>query len=400
MKKFFAEITKRDDEQRMVYGYASTEAMDRQGEQVTKAAMEAALPEYLEFSNIREMHQPSAVGVAKSAGMDDKGLYISAKIVDDSAWRKVREGVYKGFSIGGKALKKTGSIIEEMRLTEISLVDRPANPEAVIEMFKRDGSEPDPSPEDFEELLKRSFTDDQRKEMAGKGEAMPDGSFPIATVGDLKNAIRAIGRAKDEAKAKAHIKRRAKALGQSNLIPDDWKAGMPDDIQKFLGEEAWDASRAIDALNTVYALYQREAKEADPEQMASLQQVIDSLKTFIASEIAEKPDGDGDMAYAAKIDDLQKAVGTGKAELTDAMAKLDATTAEIAKMADEIKRLKATPAEIPLIYKSDLAIAKGEDVVNKRQSAIDDDIARVEKIADPAERTREMIKLTHKYGAI
>ena len=42
---------------------------------------------------------------------------------------------------------------------------------------------------------------------------MPDGSFPIANVEDLKNAIQSIGRAKDPDAAKAHIKKRARDLG-------------------------------------------------------------------------------------------------------------------------------------------------------------------------------------------
>jgi 8-oxo-dGTP pyrophosphatase MutT (NUDIX family) len=64
---------------------------------------------------------------------------------------------------------------------------------------------------------------EQRRKMADSGTAMKDGSFPIADVEDLKNAIQAIGRAKDPTKAKAHIKKRAKALGHSDLIPESWK---------------------------------------------------------------------------------------------------------------------------------------------------------------------------------
>lgn len=74
-----------------------------------------------------------------------------------------------------------------------------------------------------EELNEREFNTKQRKEMAEKGQAMSDGSFPIATVKDLKNAIKAIGRAKNPSAAKAHIKKRARALGKTDLLPDDWK---------------------------------------------------------------------------------------------------------------------------------------------------------------------------------
>ena len=119
MKHFYAEICKVDDEKRMVYGYASTEALDVQGEIVTKQAMAEALEDYMRFANIREMHQPSAVGVAKSVEMDDKGTFISAHVVDDSAWSKVKAGVYKGFSIGGKAIEKVDNVINALRLTEI-----------------------------------------------------------------------------------------------------------------------------------------------------------------------------------------------------------------------------------------------------------------------------------------
>src|ERR1700733_2187245 len=102
MLNFFVPLEKIDQAKRLVYGYASTEALDSQGEIVKKEAIEAALPDYMRFANIREMHQPSAVGVAKEAELDGKGLHLAAKIVDDDAWLKVVEGVYKGFSIGGR----------------------------------------------------------------------------------------------------------------------------------------------------------------------------------------------------------------------------------------------------------------------------------------------------------
>lgn len=68
----------------------------------------------------------------------------------------------------------------------------------------------------------RDYSPEERDEMAKKGWAMPDGSFPIADEQDLKNAIQAIGRAKDASAARAHIKKRAKALGKEDLIPEDW----------------------------------------------------------------------------------------------------------------------------------------------------------------------------------
>lgn len=68
----------------------------------------------------------------------------------------------------------------------------------------------------------RNFTAEQRKKLAGTGAALPDGSFPIVTVGDLKNAIQAIGRASNPSAAKRHICKRARALGATNLVPEGW----------------------------------------------------------------------------------------------------------------------------------------------------------------------------------
>lgn len=72
-------------------------------------------------------------------------------------------------------------------------------------------------------LVKRKFTAQQRRTMAEEGHAMPDGSYPIANKTDLMNAIRSWGRGGADPKVKAHIKRRAKALGASDMIPENWK---------------------------------------------------------------------------------------------------------------------------------------------------------------------------------
>lgn len=65
-----------------------------------------------------------------------------------------------------------------------------------------------------------------REDAAEKGEALPDGSYPIRNVEDLKNAIQAFGRSKetDRTKVRRHIIKRARALGSYDLIPDGWKS--------------------------------------------------------------------------------------------------------------------------------------------------------------------------------
>ena len=65
--------------------------------------------------------------------------------------------------------------------------------------------------------------------LAEEGMALPDGSYPIKNADDLKNAIMAYGRAKDKAKAKAHIMKRARDLDMEDMIPESW---MGEDDEK------------------------------------------------------------------------------------------------------------------------------------------------------------------------
>lgn len=72
----------------------------------------------------------------------------------------------------------------------------------------------------------KQFSTEKRQKLAKQGKAMPakngGGGFPIENEQDLKNAIRAFGRAKDKPAAKAHIIRRAKALKLTSKLPKAW----------------------------------------------------------------------------------------------------------------------------------------------------------------------------------
>lgn len=71
-------------------------------------------------------------------------------------------------------------------------------------------------------LASREFSTESRERLAKSGKALAGGGFPIPDVDALKRAIQSIGRAKDPAATKAHIRKRARALGREDLIPEDW----------------------------------------------------------------------------------------------------------------------------------------------------------------------------------
>ena len=145
MAKLYAEIAKmeaQDDGTVKVWGYASSEAVDSDGEVIAAEAMKAAIPDYMKFGAVREMHGSNAAGTAIEINVEDDGrTFFGAHIVDPVAVTKVKTGVYKGFSIGGSVTARdelNKSQITGLKLTEISLVDRPANPDAVFTCFKAD----------------------------------------------------------------------------------------------------------------------------------------------------------------------------------------------------------------------------------------------------------------------
>jgi hypothetical protein len=105
--------------------------------------MRKALPAYLLCGTVREMHQPIAAGSPIAAHVDDDGkTHFTAKIVDAGTIAKIRAGVLKGFSIGGKALTRAGNKITELLLKDISVVDLPNNPESFFSIIKFDKTPP------------------------------------------------------------------------------------------------------------------------------------------------------------------------------------------------------------------------------------------------------------------
>lgn len=81
------------------------------------------------------------------------------------------------------------------------------------------------NPEKLEKSAnKTSFTHEERKDLAKKGEAMPNGKYPIRNRQDLKDAIRLSGSSSMPKKdVKKWIKKRAKELNLEDELPEDWK---------------------------------------------------------------------------------------------------------------------------------------------------------------------------------
>lgn len=128
-----------DGESLLVSGILSTPDKDKQGDIIEPDAMRKALGEFLVNGTSREMHQPIAVGKPIAGFVDGDGnTRVTVKVVDKNAITKIKEGVYKGFSIGAKTVKRIGNRVTELILNDASLVDIPANPKCVFDLVKFD----------------------------------------------------------------------------------------------------------------------------------------------------------------------------------------------------------------------------------------------------------------------
>jgi hypothetical protein len=132
-----------DDGTLMVFGKATDDTLDLDSQICDPTWLDSAMPAWFKSGgNVREMHGPSAAGVAKEYESKSDGHYIGVLVVDPIAVKKVENRVYQGFSIGIKSprvvrdSKAANGRIIDGQIIEVSLVDRPANPSAKLILAK------------------------------------------------------------------------------------------------------------------------------------------------------------------------------------------------------------------------------------------------------------------------
>lgn len=156
-------IVSTDD--RLVEGYFTDDKVDYVGHVIDRDATIEATKDYESWGNIRDMHDEPVATVVEIGKKAWNHLVV--KVHDDNTWKKIKTGVYKGFSVGINPIEwdfvpmqfilsktpdaleglpdsivelftKIGEIIyiTKYMLVEISLVDRPANPRAQIMAYK------------------------------------------------------------------------------------------------------------------------------------------------------------------------------------------------------------------------------------------------------------------------
>jgi len=350
--RLFGSLTKIEDQPDgtlKVYGVASTGARDDEGEIVRPEAMKAALPDYARYPALREMHQPTAAGRTLEASVDDEGATrIVAQVVDPVAIAKVRSRTYSGFSIGGRVLARDpadASIITKIKLTEISLVDRPANPEAVIDLWK---AAPPAAPgneavkaraaelaraagrpaawKDFVAKARAALIDEQAD------DASDDSNMPDTDESDGGLDPEAVDQMSDEARADD-----LDTDGSTGYADDSDDAGSYRDTDDG-GDDGGDASSIAAAAGHLAAL----ASE-DPTVLQAVHDMLTVLGAYC------DPDNCPAMGKASFERDLAKA-----------LPQVEALERRLAEQGALIERLASTP-QPPRAAANVRAVGKAED---------------------------------------
>ena len=181
-----------------VYGKATDDSVDIDQQICDEAWLAKAMPDwFMTGGNIREQHSNIAAGVAKEYEAKADGHYISALVVDPISVKKVENGVLRGFSIGIKSprvvrdTKAANGRIIDGQIVEISLVDRPANPNCQLVLAKSINGEK--SLTKVEELMETTIEEkevtDAEVPMNGDAKSIPSQEDMMSRYAAAKEAL-------------------------------------------------------------------------------------------------------------------------------------------------------------------------------------------------------------------
>lgn len=453
--RFFLSLRKseeNDDGTVTVSGIASSEATDAVGEIIKADAIRDALPDYFAHGSgpLREMHQLSAAGTVDVAEVNAAGeTEITATVVDPIAVLKIKSGVYKGFSIGGKVLARDPTnrkVITKLRLNEISLVDRPCNPEAVFDVWKADGAEEQSMDPTAETTDTAETTVIETPAPVAATADVPAATTPVAdvppavvtpdvpVVADVAAPVEPdapvvapVVEAADAVVAKAEpVDALARATAALDALEASVaKAAAGGDLAKGL----YTVQRFADVISSIASIVSSCTCEADyeadnspvPAKMRSWllsgaalfkEMAVEEIDELVAEVTAQKAAASAALADDASGEALAKALGDNTALL----AKLGERDEALAKLADRVEPLAKTvdalsarlaiveaepvPAKTGGTFMKAAPVSKEQDAPGTAAAApaaalSGDDLAKAVAALSEDERTLLLLKAAH-----
>jgi hypothetical protein len=383
-------FSKVDKERRIVSGFATLDNVDRQSDIVTS---EASMKAFSKFrGNIREMHQPIAVG-KMVAFKEDKyfdpetkkfysGVYVSAYVSKgaQTTWEKVLDGTLSGFSIGGKMnnwddaydekMDSQIRVIKDYDLFELSLVDTPANQFANILSVQKVNGVQTLNGESVDVEIENVFWDSESGVVMmsdNEVEVSPTSGVPMQNIGFVE---------KNDNEKTDMIKflvDSAKGISTSKINKE--VSPMTDTINEVVEVVAEEAVAEETTVEESQVAPEAETSE-DVTEDTDVEKSVET--TVVPLEEASQPMEDGETLESeeeviepvAKSDDaLETAVADIKDTVTKAFSDL---TAVVQAQAEQIAELHKSIAAV----KNEVTVSK--DVFNefgKRVDAVEADTA-------------------------
>ena len=342
-------FSKVDAEKRIVSGFATLDNIDKQLDIVTP---EASLKAFTKFrGNIREMHQPKAVGKMVSFKEDKyfdpetkkfySGIYVSAYVSKGAqdTWEKVLDGTYSGFSIGGRMnewddaynekMDSSIRIIKDYDLMELSLVDTPANQFAnIISIEKVDGVNT-LTGEGTDVVLENVFWDNESGIVTLSEEESvisPVSGLPMKNIGFVEKSD------DDKPNMIKFLVDSAKGINTSKITKKE-NDNMSDEIVKDEIVDVAPEAEVVDAPATEEVV--EEAPVAEPAHVEEVvEEVAPGSEEVIAKAVSElgstvttafsdiaaivKTLADANASLVTELAELKKSVGFVSAQVADA----------------------------------------------------------------------------------
>lgn len=388
-------LSKVDKENRLVSGWASLDNADSQGDVVLKEANQRAFSRFR--GNIREMHQPIAVGKMVDFKEDSyfdqetqkfyNGIFVTVYVSKgaEDTWTKVLDGTLQGFSIGGSIIdaetqwvKDAGRAIrfvKDYELVELSLVDSPANHLANVFSITKaaDGSQ----------VMKGMVADTRSEnvfycEEDGVAKTSTDDSADCGNCGSAMSNIGWFEYGSDEEKTEKVVSliaaRNSSTTSGSEKEPIAKQDTANNEGGVIVAEENKNSETDVEAGSTATAV-------DEVVEEGKVETEVESSTEAVAEKAEEKKDEEAaDNSEVAPEPDISKMFG-------DLQSAIESGLEKNAKAAEDAIA-KATEA---FEGKVDALVQKHDELVNKFES-LKTDIGGVEKRLEGVESETAMKK--------
>jgi len=377
-------FSKVDQERRIVSGFATLDNIDKQSDVVTT---DASLKAFAKFrGNIREMHQPMAVGKMVNFKEDKyfdpetkkfyNGVFVSAYVSKGAqdTWEKVLDGTLSGFSIGGKMNKwddgydeKMDSairIIKDYDLVELSLVDNPANQFAnVISIEKNQDGDIVLKGEVADIEIENVFWDKESGLVMVSGnesEISPTNGIPMQNIGFVEKSD------SDKVDMIKFLVNSAKGINNTEINKED---NMTDETTNVEEVEV-----APEADATIEEVVEETAEVVEAAEVVDAVEAVDAEKAIsveVEEEDDEKESESEEENMAAKKS--EEVVAKAVAEMSDTLTSAFSDMATMVKsLSDEVAALKKSLGYVNEVLGD---AEKDFDNLGKRIDAVEADTA-------------------------